>query len=225
MSFLGILDVIELTHLRSKITREVFDYQVLGDALRRYRKPRDKVTQLLANGTLIRIRKGLYCFGDALRRESTVREYLANLIYGPSYVSLEFALSHHALIPERVETMTSVTTRRPREFFTPFGAFSYRRLNERRYSVGAALERIGSTAFLIATAEKALIDKVWTDKRFSGNRVAGFEDYLFDDLRVDSEAVNHLDMPRLQAIAGAYGSSKIDNLVRYLKRFRRSLHA
>ncbi|MCK4303688.1 MAG: hypothetical protein KAY24_05560 [Candidatus Eisenbacteria sp.] len=215
----------EFAHLRSKIAREVFDYQVLQDALSGYRKPRDKVTQLLANGTLIRIRKGLYCFSEAFRRESVVREYLANLIYGPSYVSLEFALSHHGLIPERVETVTSVTPQRPREFFTPFGAFSYRKLNERKYSVGAALEKAGATTFLIATAEKALADKVWTDKRFSGSRIADFEDYLLDDLRVDPNVMNRLDMSRLEAIASAYRSTKIDNLVRFLKRSRRIRHA
>ncbi len=42
------LGIAEFAHLRSKIAREVFDYQVLQDALSGYRKPRDKVTQLLA---------------------------------------------------------------------------------------------------------------------------------------------------------------------------------
>ena len=68
------------------------------------------------------------------------REYLANLIYGPSYISLDYALSLHGLIPERVETITSVTTRRSRHFDTPFGTFSYRMLNGRRYAVGVLLE-------------------------------------------------------------------------------------
>ena len=225
MLLFGASGMTVLIQLRDKIAGEVFDFQVLGDALSRYRKPRDKITQLLSNGTIIRIRKGLYCFGNTFRRESIVREYLANLIYGPSYVSLEFAMSYHSLIPERVETVTSVTTQRPREFFTPFGAFSYRKLNARRYSVGVALETAGAATFLMATVEKALADKVWTDKRFSGSRVADFEEYLFDDLRVDPGAMDSFDMSRLEAIGSAYESTKIDNLVRYLKRSRRFPHA
>jgi len=115
--------------IRRNVEGEVFDYQVLLNALAGYRKPRDKITRLLASGAVVRVKKGLYCFGEAFRKEPLSREYLANLIYGPSYVSLEYALSHHGLIPERVETVTSMTTRRSRHFDTPFGTFSYRMLN------------------------------------------------------------------------------------------------
>ena len=146
----------EIAQIRRKIPGEVFDYQVLLEALSGYSKPRDKITRLLAGDVIIRVKKGLYCFGDAFRREPVNREYLANLIYGPSYVSLDYALSYHGLIPERVETVTSATTRRSREFDTPFGTFTFRLLNERRYAIGAILETAGKATFLMATPEKAL---------------------------------------------------------------------
>ena len=208
----------EIASIRQKIDREVFDYQVLMGALSGYSKPRDKLTRLLAGGEVVRIKKGLYCFGEAFRREPVSREYLANLIYGPSYVSLDYALSYHALIPERVETVTSVTTQRSREFATPFGNFSYRALRGKRYAVGAVLETAGRAQFLMASAEKALVDKVWTDKRFSGQRVTDYEAYLFDDLRIDRDALSGFDDSRLRVVALAYDSPKINNLVRYLKR-------
>jgi len=106
--------VIEITQIRQGITREVFDYQVLPEALSGYSKPRDKITKLLASGSIVRIKKGRYCFSESLRREAISREYVANLIYGPSYVSLDYAFSYHGLIPERVNTITSVTMLRPR---------------------------------------------------------------------------------------------------------------
>ncbi len=208
----------EIALIRQKIERDVFDYQALMGVLKHYGKPRDKVTRLLAGGDIVRVKKGLYCFGEAFRREPVGREYLANLIYGPSYVSLDYALSVHGLIPERVETVTSVTTRRSREFTTPFGHFSYRMLNQPRYAVGTILESAGSVQFLMASPEKALIDKIWADKRYSGQSVSGYREYLFDDLRISPDALRGLDAARLSFIGKAYGSRKVDNLLRYLKR-------
>jgi len=208
----------EIRLIRQRIEREVFDYQVLMSALADYRKPRDKLTRLLAEGDIVRIKKGLYCFGEALRREPISREYLANLILGPSYVSVEYALSFHGLIPERVEHLTSVTTQRSRAFTTPFGYFSYHTLNNPRYAVGACLETSGSVQFLMASPEKALVDKVWKDKRFGGRRVSDYEPYLLEDLRIDPDGLRSLDRNRLCTVADAYASSKIDRLVGFLSR-------
>jgi predicted transcriptional regulator of viral defense system len=215
----------EIVKIRRTIEQDVFDYQALTVALSGYRKPRDKLTKLLAGGAVIRIKKGLYCFGEDFRKEPISREYLANLIYGPSYVSLDYALSYHGLIPERVEVVTSVTTRRSRGFSTPFGIFSYRMVTDNRYTVGADIEQAGKTSFLIATPEKALIDKVWTDKRFHGINVSDYNSYLTDDLRIDPGALARLDISRVQSIGNRYDSAQIDKLVLIILRLRNSPHA
>ena len=217
--------MIEITQIRQDITREVFDYQVLLEALSGYSKPRDKITKLLASGAIVRIKKGLYCFSESLRKEAISREYVANLIYGPSYVSLDYALSYHGLIPERVNTITSVTLRRSRSFHTPLGSFSYRTLKESRYALGAALESVGKATFLMATAEKALADKVWADKRITGLRAAEYAGYLSDDLRIEQKALRDLDRSRLRDIALAYNSVKINNLLGYLEGLGRGRRA
>ena len=209
-----------LGKLRAKIHGEVFDYQVLLDALAGYRKPRDKTTRLLAAGAIVRIKKGLYCFGEPFRKKPISREHLANLIYGPSYISIDYALNYYGLIPERVDIITSVTTRRSRNFDTPFGVFSYTMLNPQRYAVGAVFEAAGNIPYLVASPEKALVDKVWSDKRFNGRRISDFDDYLSDDLRMDRGDLSKLDHDRLQAIARAYDSAKINNLVRHIKRLK-----
>lgn len=79
----------DLLSIRKRIPFDVFDYATLVSALSGYRKPRDRITKLLASGNVIRIKKGLYCFGQDMKNEPLSCEYLANLIYGPSYVSLE----------------------------------------------------------------------------------------------------------------------------------------
>jgi len=214
-----------ILQMRRKIVGEVFDYQVLMDALAEYRKPRDRITKLLTAGMVIRIKKGLYCFGEVFRKEPLSREHMANLIYGPSYVSLEYALSYHGLIPERVAVVTSVTTCRSRDFNTSFGTFTYRMLKGPRYPVGAILETTGKTPFLVASPEKALVDKVWSDKRFSGRRMSEYDAYMMDDLRIDPHSLRSLDRMRLQAIAAAYDSAKINNLISYAKRFEEPSYA
>lgn len=215
----------DLSHIRDTVAQEVFDYQVLRDILRKYRKPRDRIRRLVTEGSIVRVRKGLYVFAAPFRRQPIVREQLANLIFGPSYVSTDSALSFHGLIPERVEAVTSVATGRSRVFQTPFGVFTYQNLAPTRYATGVLLETRGGVPFLIASPEKALADKVWLDKRFAGARIGDFSAYLKDDLRITEEPLRAFDIERLRSIAKAYGSPKVQNLVRFLSKTREDDHA
>jgi hypothetical protein len=214
-----------IAQLRQSVQRDIFDYQQLLDVLSNYRKPRDKITKMLADGSIIRIKKGLYCFGEAFRRGVLSRGYIANLIYGPSYVSLASALSFYSLIPERVETVTSVTTSRSRQFETPFGFFSYRHLSESRYTTGATINISENAKYMIASPEKALVDTIWLDRRFSGRTLSCFTAYLVDDLRVDMKALHQLDISRFFDIAHAYKSPKIRKFIRYLETQKGLTHA
>jgi hypothetical protein len=54
--------------LRRTVQSEVFDYQMLASFLKDLKKPRDKVSALLAERKILRIRKGLYVFGEDWRR-------------------------------------------------------------------------------------------------------------------------------------------------------------
>lgn len=213
------------SQIRQQIGREVFDYQGLLHCLSAYAKPRDRIKRLLDAGDIVRVKKGLYVFGDAYRRSPVSRELLANLIYGPSYISLDYALAWHGLIPERVTTVTSVTTGRSRAFTTPFGIFSYRSLAEHRYATGALLQQGENESFLLAAPEKALADKVWDDKRFPGATVSAYEEYLAHDLRIDADRLRLLDGARLEAVRAAYSSRKIDRLIRYIDTLRESARA
>jgi len=209
----------------SRVTgRDVLDYQQVVSLLGDYAKPRDRIRRLLAHGELVRVRKGLYVVGEVYRRGPIIREQLANLIYGPSYVSLDYALSFHGLIPERVEDVTSVTTGKSRRFQTPFGVFTYRPLPSERYAPGIAFSGEGSGRFMIASPEKALADKVWCDKRFKPASIAAYAPYLFEDLRLDEARLAALDQDRLSAIAAAFASRKINMLARFIGRHKGHAH-
>ncbi|MFQ5738202.1 MAG: hypothetical protein ACE5JX_04275 [Acidobacteriota bacterium] len=206
-----------IADIRRVVDTDVLDYQQLMDCLKDYAKPRDKIRAMLKAGAIVRVKKGIYVFGKNYRRGPWSREILANLIYGPSYISLDYALSYYGFIPERVLVMTSVTLSRSRQFETPVGLFTYRSLSYRKYSIGIDQRALGAEQhFLIATPAKALADKIWTDQRFTPRKTADFRAYLHEDLRIGSAALNGIDRKLLNRIAQQYGSRKIRLLCDYL---------
>jgi len=193
-----------LLALRNSILTEEFDYSFIKHALCSYRNPRVKINDLLKKGKIIRVKKGLYVFGPELAREPYSKEVLANLIYGPSYISLEYALSFYGLIPERVEAVTSVTNKRKKLFNTPVGVFSYRYINPSFYSYGITLHEVDKYhSILIASKEKALSDMIY----FSDKMTDKFqmEKYLFEDLRINVEELRGFNLREVKKLAGFYG--------------------
>ena len=210
-----------IEQLRKRIAGEEFDYLALRDALGDYARPRDKITDLLRKSAIIRVKKGLYVFGPHYSRAPYSRELLANLIYGPSYVSLEYALSYYGMIPEWVETVTSVTCGKNRVFSTPAGRFTYWSVPTAAYRIGIDLVEIGNhRSFLIASREKALADYVCHDRGSGLRKVGEFSKYLLDHLRVDPEVISKLDPESLAAIGKAYGSNKIRLLAGFVRTTR-----
>jgi len=206
-----------IEHIRQKIEQDVFDYNQLMHVLSHYMKPRDVVSTLLQKGQIIRIRKGLYCFGELWRRNPVSLEMLANLIYGPSVISLDYALAWYGLIPEYVAIPTSVTIGRSRTFITPLGRFSYTHLSEKRYAYGVTLQKSDGITWIIAQPMKALADKVWTDKRFQPGSPASFADYLFKDLRIDENTIfNYFDESQVNDIVKHYSARKVSWMAEFL---------
>jgi hypothetical protein len=199
-----------IQELRQRVQGEEFDYQVLTDLLRDYDRPRDKIRSLLNQKAIIRVKKGLYVFGPTYSRRPFSREILANLIYGPSYVSLQYALGYHGLIPERVETVTSVTSGRGRSFHTPVGAFSYRQIRGEAYPVGIdRIELKDGRSFLIAVPEKALADTLHADRGTEIRSQSAMREYLSQHLRIDLSILKGWHAERLSAMAARYRSRKI----------------
>ena len=125
---------------------------------------------------------------------------MANHIMGPSYVSLESALSYHGLIPEKVYEVSSVTTKATRQFSTPLGAYSYTRLPLPYYSYGIrSLEIDRQHRFLIASPEKALFDKIITTAGVEFRSKTSALAYLENDLRLDMDTLKNLDLSAMNS--------------------------
>ncbi|AAR34743.1 hypothetical protein KVP06_06840 [Geobacter sulfurreducens] len=208
--------------LLKSIPYEEFDYQTLLDVVHGYARPRMKISAMLAKGDIIRVKKGLYILGEPLRRRPFCRELLANLVYGPSYISLEYALHYHGLTPERVEAVTSVTCGRSRTFATPVGTFSYRMIPLEAFRTGMdRVELDDGRSFLVAIPEKALADRIVADRGAGISTQKELHEYLLSSLRIDPGGLRELDPVRVAEIARAYRSRRVKLLADLISRLHR----
>jgi len=131
-------------------------------------------------GKLISLRRGMYAFSEKYRRVKINPSQLANQIYTPSYLSTHWALGFYGLIPEKVVTYTSITSRVPKTFSNEFGTFSYRHIKPGAF-FGYHRMSMDGTTVLLAEPEKALLDLwhlergVWDPVRMAEMRFQNME--------------------------------------------------
>jgi predicted transcriptional regulator of viral defense system len=185
----------------------------LQQSLKDYAFPRDRVTKLLAAGDLIRIKKGIYI--DPHSQYPYSKEILANLMYGPSYVSLEYALRHHTLIPEAVRVVTSVTTGRRKRYRTPVGDFDYAHMPQRFFVPGAEYCAIDETrGYMIASPEKAIFDMLYL--RYPDLGYSEIEAHLFENMRIDESDFYHLNFTNIRSLLDSCARRSIISLRKFI---------
>lgn len=165
----------------------------LQGLLASYKRPNDKISEWIKSQTLIPIRRNLYVVGDSWRDKPLSLPLIANHLYGPSCVSLDYALAWHGLVPERVAEITSVTTKRSRVFNACMGRFSYTTVPLKSYALGLTSTHSDGINFLIASPEKALCDKLLTTRNLKINHANDLLAFLEEDLRLDTEMLSDFD--------------------------------
>jgi len=175
------------------------------------------VKRAIAGGEIIHIRRGLYCLAPRYQKKSMNLYALAQHVYGPSYISLESALSWHGWIPEAVHTVTSVSFKKSKEFNTPVGIFSYDHVPQKVfYAEVDRLTDASQNVFLIASPLKALADYVYVRKR----DWTGIEPVV-GSLRVEREQLEQVTRETLDTLLGNYAHSRVK---RFLEGLRKDLH-
>lgn len=110
----------------------------------------------LKSGLFIKLKNGLY----ALRIRPPSEFEIANRVYSPSYVSLEYAMMYHGIIPESVYSITSVTTKPTREFIINNLSYTFSKIKKNAFS-GYLRKSLDGNIVLIAEPEKALVDYLY----------------------------------------------------------------
>ncbi len=192
--------------IKQNIPTEEFDYVMLKSVLKNYKNPRVKINDLIKKNNIVRVKKGLYVFGSNISQNLYTKETLSNLIYGPSYISMEYALSYYGIIPERAETITNVTNKRNKMFETPIGRFTYKYINPKLYSFGITQIEIDDLhRILIATKEKAIADLLYFSTKMKDTKQ--LELFIFDDMRFDENQLKKLNKIKLKQLTRLYSGN------------------
>lgn len=191
----------------------ILTIDVIKSQLKEYSNKNTKICREAKNGNLIKIINGLY------ETDSNVNGYLlAGSIYGPSYLSFDYALSYYGLIPEKVTAYTNATCdkKKKKKYENKFGTYLYRDVPAQVYPLGINLIQEGEYSYQIATPEKALCDKLYTLNPLKNMKE--LENVLFYDLRIDREEFNKLNIQDIKEISQYYHSTNVDLLYRYMRR-------
>lgn len=179
-----------------------------------YTDIKGKIRREVQAGHLIPVARGLY-----ETDVNTSGKYLAGYIYGPSYLSFDFALYTYSLIPETVyKTYTSATfnKRKTKRYQNHFGTFTYRDIPTEVYPLSVLIYEENGYSYQIATPEKALCDKLYTTSPV--NNLTELKELLFDDLRIDEGEFAKLNQATITEIAPLYHSKNLNLLMKLIGR-------
>ena len=145
---------------------------------------RQQLTYWHNQGYIKPLTGGYYALWD----KPTDEKYLflvANKVYEPSYVSMESALAYYEIIPETVLGVTSISSRKTKQYKSNWGVFSYRSIKP-QYMIGyQIIEYSPGYKFKIASLEKAIVDYLYLNSDI--HSIADFE-----ELRWNQAQLHHL---------------------------------
>ena len=187
-------------------------FDALAQQFAGYTDVKGKIRREVQGGRLVQVARGLY-ETDAC----TDGKYLAGAIYGPSYLSFDYALSVHALIPEAVYAYTSATFRKgkTKRYENAFGTFLYRDVPAAVYPLGVEIRVEGEYSYQIASPEKALCDKLYSLSPVYSMKA--LKELLFDDLRIDEVAFFALQKDDISQLAPLYRATNLKLLAKFME--------
>ena len=186
------------------------------EELRDYANPADKLSHMVKRGEYFPIVRGLY------ETDRTVPGYLlAGSIYGPSYISFEYALSYYGLIPEAVYTVTCATfeKKKKKRYETIFGTFTYRDVPSAAFPLEIEVVRENDYFYRIAGPEKAVCDQLYTMRPAANYKE--LYSLLTEDLRMEETEIFKLDSGKIMFLSQYYHSTNVRKMASFLRRHKR----
>ena len=174
-------------------------YHLVKSLLKDFSRPNDKISELVKTGNLLPIKKGMYIAGKNIETIKPNLFLISNHLLGPSYISLDSALSWYGYIPEQVFTTTAITTKASRIFINELGRFEYVKQHLPAYTFGITQVKLAENQLvLMACPEKALLDKITNTSDIQFNSKKDVLYYLLNNLRMDVENLKNLETSKMK---------------------------
>lgn len=191
----------------------IFSLEMLRQKYANYANPDDKIYRLVKSNQLFPISKGIY-----EDDRSTSGQYLASSIYGPSYLSFDYALAYYGLIPETAYVYTSATFEKKKKkiYTNMFGTFTYADVPSNVFPLGIVIIENNGYVMHIATPEKALCDKLYSLPPVKNQKE--LKALLFENLRIDETILYTLNFNDIISLSEQYKSNNVRALARLIRR-------
>lgn len=173
------------------------------------------LSRYFKRGKIIRLKRGLYVTknftDDAQARGifSSYLEFLANIIYSPSYLSLEYVLYKHNILTEVPVNFTLITTNKTAKFTNKVGNFFYHKIKDNLF-LGFKIFEKGGFFTYEATKAKALFDSLYLRKNLLVDKKA------VEELRLNTENLNKKDKEEFEKYVNFENSKKMKRILNWL---------
>lgn len=168
-------------------------------------------------GWLQRVKRGLFLIGPPFRTEKPSLYEIAQHLYGPSYISMESALSFHQMIPEAVYATVSACAKRSCEFEISLGLYLFHHVPTSNFYEGVERLEKGQSTFLMATPLKALGDYIYVHKKEYPKAID-----IAADLRIEVELLAQQPLELLSTLEKNYPSVRVQE---FYKRLHKELYS
>lgn len=178
------------------------DLKLLGATVFPY-----QITDWTKKGYIVPLKRGLYLFSERAEKVSIFNASF--LLYQPSYISLERALSFYGLIPEMVYAVTAITPKTTRTFENSLGLFLYRHIKKELFFGYQKIEN-DQDVYLMAEPEKALLDYLYLNSA----RLKSKEDV--GEMRFNQALIKALDKKKLSQYQKLFASSRLEEILKLI---------
>jgi hypothetical protein len=208
VAIIGIFPII-VYYYYIMITQIPLTNTVLRNQLSHYTRPNDKISYMMEKGELIGLAKGFYTNKQSQETNPYLNHQIANVLYGPSYISRYSALSFYGLLAETTTRLESMTMKRTKIFENQLGIFEYSTLpNSAVFSLGIMSKKINNiSTILIASPEKAVCDIIWTTAHLILKNENDLIYFLEEDMRMEINALKNANKKDIEACI-QYGKKK-----------------
>ncbi len=173
------------------------------------------VYRLKKRGEIKSIKRGVYVsksyldFAEKRGIMNSYYEFLGNILYQPSYLSVEYVLQKYSVLSEAVNAFTLVSRKKTNRFLNDFGSFKYYHIKEDLF---VGFESKNKDGFLIAeaTLAKALFDFLY----FRKNILNSVEE--IKSLRLNLENLKPADIKELKRYVKLEKSKKMMMIFNWL---------